>query len=167
MEAIALKPIRVKSTGQEYLPGDVVDAEPGKLLQWSEKGLVRIVMVEPASPVNPPSPDQASGQPMTPNAGEDGLKTQNPWQSGPALETVRWTSPLFGELEAPVLARGTHFFSLEHPLTGEVVRIPNEWEVSMEERSAILEYDGGLPREEADRRARIEFFGLFREGGNP
>ncbi len=118
---------------------------------------------EVPSPDTPPSPDQASGQPMTPEAGEDGLKTQNPGQSDPQI--VRWKSPLFGELEAPILSRGTHFFSLEHPLTGEVVRIPNEWLVSLDERSAILEYDGGLPREEADRRARIEFFGLFREGG--
>lgn len=43
MEAIAIRPIRVKTTGKEYMPGDRVDAEPEKLIQWSEKGLVRIV----------------------------------------------------------------------------------------------------------------------------
>ena len=43
MEAIAIRSIRVKTTGKEYRPGDLVDAEPEKLLQWSEKGLVRIV----------------------------------------------------------------------------------------------------------------------------
>ena len=49
MEAIALKPIRVRSTGQEYLPGDTVNAEPAKLMQWSEKGLVRIIPAEKIS----------------------------------------------------------------------------------------------------------------------
>ena len=43
MEAIAIRPIRVKSTGREYLPGDRVEAELEKLLQWSEKGFIRIV----------------------------------------------------------------------------------------------------------------------------
>ena len=43
MEAIAIRPIRVKNTGKEYLPGERVEAEPEKLLQWSEKGLVRII----------------------------------------------------------------------------------------------------------------------------
>lgn len=129
MEAVALKPIRVRSTGQEYLPGDRVEAEDVKLLRWSEKGLVRIV-----------------------------VDTQ---------ETVRWDSPLFGCLEGPVLEMGETTFTLVHPLTGERVTLPNDWLVSMEERSAILEYDGGLPREEADKQARTEFFGLFRKGKKP
>lgn len=31
-----------------------------------------------------------------------------------------------------------------------------DWHFAFEERAAILEYDGGFPREEAERRARIE-----------
>ena len=79
---------------------------------------------------------------------------------------LAWNSPLFGRLEAgPVLEQGPDTFTLRHPLTQEIVELPNEWLVSLDERSAILEYDAGLPREEADRVARIEFFGLFRKGG--
>jgi len=126
VNAIALKPIRVKSTGQEFLPGDPVVASPGKLLQWSEKGLVQIV-----------------GEP------------------------VRFNSPLFGELEGIILEQGPDSFTLRHPLTQEIVKLPNEWRISLDERSAILEFDAGLPREEADREARKEFFGLFRKGGKP
>ncbi len=125
MEAIAIRPIRVKTTGKEYRPGDRVEAEPEKLLQWSEKGFVRIV---------------------------EGAKGE---------EIVRFNSPVFGELEGIVLERGEDTFSLTHPLTGEVVTLRNEWLVSMEERSAIIEYDGGLTRGEADEQAKREFFRLF------
>ena len=52
-----------------------------------------------------------------------------------------------------------------HPLTGETVTLPNEWLVSPDERAAIIEFDGGHPREEADDQAKREFFGLFRKGG--
>jgi len=34
--------------------------------------------------------------------------------------------------------------------------LPMEWRVEYEERAAILEYDGGLSRDEADRRAFVE-----------
>lgn len=34
--------------------------------------------------------------------------------------------------------------------------LPMEWRIEYEERAAILEYDGGLRREEADRRAFVE-----------
>ncbi len=86
----------------------------------------------------------------------------------PLPEKLAWTSPLFGRLEAgPVLEMTETHFSLVHPLTGEKVILPNEWLDSLDERSSILEFDAGLPREEADRQARIEFFGLFREGGKP
>ena len=126
MEAIAIRPIRMKTSGKEYRPGDRVDAEPAKLLQWSEKGLVRIMEESQA---------------------------------------VRFDSPLFGELEGVVLERGEDTFTLRHPLTGEIVTLSNEWLISMEERSAILEYQAHLPREEADKEARRQFFGLFRKGG--
>lgn len=35
-------------------------------------------------------------------------------------------------------------------------KLPMEWRIEFEERAAILEYDGGLSREEADRRALVE-----------
>ena len=82
-----------------------------------------------------------------------------------AGEIVRFNSPVFGELEGIVLERGDDTFTLRHPLTGETVTLPNEWLVSLEERSAIIEHDGGLPREEADARAQAEFYALFRKGG--
>lgn len=128
MEAIAIRPIRVKTTGKEYRPGERVEAEPEKLLQWSEKGLVRIV-------------DETRGG-----------------------EIVRFNSPLFGELEGIILEMEEKTFRLIHPLTGEVVSLSNEWLISMEERSAILEYEANFPRKEADAWARREFFGLFRKG---
>ena len=82
-------------------------------------------------------------------------------------DRVSWESPLFGKLSAgPVLEHGPDTFTLRHPLTQEIVELPNEWLVSMDERAAIIEYDAGLPRERADRQARIEFFGLFRKGGS-
>ncbi|MHB1286477.1 MAG: hypothetical protein ACYCYP_07945 [Leptospirales bacterium] len=84
----------------------------------------------------------------------------------PLPERVSWESPLFGKLTAgPVLEMGETTFSLIHPLTGEKVVLSREWLVSMDERSAIMEHDGGLPREEADKQAKIEFFKLFRKGG--
>ena len=83
-------------------------------------------------------------------------------------ERVSWKSPVFGELTAgPVLSQDLNTFTLKHPLTGEVVTLSNEWLVSLDERSAVLEYDGGMPRDEADRAAKIEFFQLFRKGGRP
>ena len=42
MEAYAIHPLRSKSTGTEYLPGERVEAPPEKLLKWAERGLVRI-----------------------------------------------------------------------------------------------------------------------------
>ena len=85
----------------------------------------------------------------------------------PLPESVSWESPLFGRLEAgPVLEQGPDTFSLRHPLTQEIVELPNEWLDSLDERAAILEFDAGLPREAADKQAKIEFFQLFRKGGD-
>ena len=42
MEAYAIHPLRSKSTGAEYLPGERVEAPPEKLREWAEKGLVQI-----------------------------------------------------------------------------------------------------------------------------
>ena len=98
---------------------------------------------------------------MAPEAGETGLKTPNPGQ----FDTAVWESPLFGRLEAPVLEMKEHTFILRHPLTDEVVELSRDWLVSLDERSAIIEHLGNVPRGEADNQARIEFFGLFRKGG--
>lgn len=40
MHAIALKPIRIKSTGQEFLPGQTLEAEAAKILQRDRKSVV-------------------------------------------------------------------------------------------------------------------------------
>ena len=45
------------------------------------------------------------------------------------------------------------------------MELSRDWLVSLDERSAIIEYDGNASREEADRQAKIEFFGLFWKGG--
>lgn len=42
IEAYAIHPLRSKSTGAEYLPGERVEAPPEKLREWAERGLVRI-----------------------------------------------------------------------------------------------------------------------------
>lgn len=47
--------------------------------------------------------------------------------------------------------------------------IPDYWQEDYEERAAILEYDGGLDRESAQRQARIEIQKMLQErtnGGN-
>ncbi len=79
---------------------------------------------------------------------------------------VRWDSPVFGPLEAPLLEKGPTHFRLIHPLTGETVVLPNDWLISLEERGAIVEFDGGLPLEEANRQARRDIFNLFKKGEN-
>lgn len=42
MRATVLKPIRIKSTGEEFPLGSVIDREPEKILAWVERGLVSI-----------------------------------------------------------------------------------------------------------------------------
>jgi hypothetical protein len=128
MNVTVTKPIRVKSTGKEYLPGQVVDLPEEKAREWEARGLVRVL-------------------------------------SSPSETT--WESPLFGRLEAPVLEMREKTFALRHPLTDEIVELSRDWLVSLDERSAIVEFDGNKPREEADAQARREFFGLFRKGGAP
>ena len=44
----------------------------------------------------------------------------------------------------------------------DVDAIPMEWRYEYEERAAILEYDGGLSRIEADRQALREIFERIR-----
>ena len=146
-----------KLSGEVVKPGDVLDLPPEKVAGLIERGRVRPLPPEIASPDAPSCPDSGSDRLPLSGEGETGLKTANPGQSG----TVTWDSPLFGRLEAPLLEKGPETFTLRHPLTGEAVTLPNEWLVSMDERAAILEFDGNLPREEADSQAKTEFFGMF------
>jgi len=147
MRAKILKPIRVKSTGEKFFPRDVIDIPEEKAREWAGRGLVSL------------EPDQTEGdQPIL----ESGHKAQ----ITPLPERVGWESPLLGKLSGgPVLEMGPDTFSIRHPLTGERVTLPNEWLASLDERSAIIEHDGGLPREEADKQARTEFLKLFGKKG--
>jgi len=147
MRATVLKPIRVKSTGETFCPGEVIDLPEEKALAWAEKGLVSI------------EPDQTERDQPIPEAGH---KTQI--QALP--ERVDWESPAFGRLSGgPVLEMSETTFTLIHPLTGEKVTLSKEWLMTLDERAAILEYDAGLSREEADRKARGMLFNQFRKGG--
>ena len=156
-----------KLSGEVVTPGDILDLPPEKASGLIARG--RVCPIPPASepetasPDIPSRPDQAPGQATPPGREEAGLKTANPGHSA----AVTWNSPIFGILEAPILSRDFASFTLLHPLTGEVVTLPNEWLASLEERSAIIEHDGHASREEADRQAKMEFFGLFRKGGKP
>lgn len=158
----AIEPFK-RLSGEIVNPGDVLDVPPEKIDGLIARGRVRPLpmSIEPeaASQDAHPSPEHVPGHPTLPGASGTCLKTQNPGHSG----NVAWESPLFGRLEAPVLEMGPTHFRLVHPLTGETVTLLNEWLVPMDERSAILEYDAGLPREEADDQAKREFFGLFRK----
>ena len=154
-----------KLSGEVVTPGDVLDLPSEKVSGLIERGRVRPIPPtsepETASPDIPSCPGQVPGQSTQPGRGEAGLKRASPGQ----FDTVSWDSPIFGILEAPILSRDFASFTLLHPLTGEVVTLSNEWLISMEERAAILEFDGGFPCEEADSQAKREFFGLFRKGG--
>jgi hypothetical protein len=44
----------------------------------------------------------------------------------------------------------------------KVEDLPGDWRVWFEERAAIMEYDGGLPRERAEAEALTEIVGLMR-----
>ena len=41
--------------------------------------------------------------------------------------------------------------------------LPGDWRVWFEERAAIIEYDGGLPRERAEAEALVETVRLMRD----
>lgn len=61
--------------------------------------------------------------------------------------------------------RGTDERKRKQSLSDHVPHVPlvpldeEDLQVAFEERAAILEYDGGWPRPEAERLARIEVFG--------
>ncbi len=150
MKCEVLQSFKTKN-GRILTVGEVIEVDDHrKILRLGERGLARPLTHSP-------------GHPTLPEASKTGLKTQNPGHSG----NVAWTSPLFGRLEAPVLEMREATFVLHHPLTGEVVELSKDWLASLDERSAIIEHDGGLPREEADDQAKREFFGLFRKGERP
>lgn len=138
MIAIALKPLRAKNNGATFLPGQVIDLPEEKALEWAARGLVSI---------QSPRSTKEEADPETLPAHVD------------------WESPLFGRLSGgPVLELTETTFTLVHPLTGERVTLSREWLATMDERSAILEYEGGLSRGKADRKARGMIFNQFRGG---
>ena len=47
---------------------------------------------------------------------------------------------------------------LDAPGPASVDELPMEWRIDFEERAAILEYDGGLTREDADKQALTEIW---------
>ena len=46
--------------------------------------------------------------------------------------------------------------SLDFPTLTDIDDLPMDWRIEFEERAAILEYDGGLSRNEADSQALRE-----------
>lgn len=46
--------------------------------------------------------------------------------------------------------------SLDLPALTEIDDLPMDWRIEFEERAAILEYDGGLTREDAETQALTE-----------
>jgi hypothetical protein len=70
IEAIALHPLRSRSTGAEWLPGQKVEASEEKLRSWAEQGLVRIVETDPSFP---PSRLFSNGKPTGANLADPPL----------------------------------------------------------------------------------------------
>ncbi len=46
--------------------------------------------------------------------------------------------------------------SLDFPALTDIDDLPMDWRIEFEERAAILQYDGGLSRDEADEQALQE-----------
>ncbi len=46
--------------------------------------------------------------------------------------------------------------SLDSPTLTDIDKLPMDWRIEYEERAGILEYDGGLSRNEADAQALVE-----------
>jgi hypothetical protein len=89
MEAIALHPLRSRSTGAEWLPGQKVEASEEKLRSWAEQGLVRIVETDPSFP---PSRLFSNGKPPGANLADPPLIRVYAWclvnlRFGPILST--------------------------------------------------------------------------------
>ena len=56
--------------------------------------------------------------------------------------------------------------SLDPPALTDIDDLPMDWRIEYEERAAILEYDGGLTREDADAQALIEMRNRMKMLGN-
>ena len=56
---------------------------------------------------------------------------------------------------------------LDLPALTDIDELPIEWRVDYEERAAILEYDGGLSRKEADTQALREILHRMARGKQP
>ena len=55
--------------------------------------------------------------------------------------------------------------SLDHPVLTGIYELPMDWRIEFEERAAILEYDGGLSRDHADKRALTEILERIKKLG--
>ncbi|EIJ36227.1 hypothetical protein [Thiothrix nivea] len=56
-----------------------------------------------------------------------------------------------------------HFVSFGSRVTGHSKEVSSEeWREAFEERAAIMEYSGGLPKHEAERQARVICLAEFR-----
>lgn len=154
-----------KLSGEVVRPGDVLDLPSEKASGLIERGRVRPIIEDQKheDSLNPEG-QECEGY-LNPKVEDPTSFDVSQVSSKTETTIATWDSPVFGRLEAPILSRDCNTFTLIHPLTRETVTLSNEWLVSMDERSAILEFDGGLPREEADDQAKREFFGLFRNGG--
>ena len=87
IEAIALHPLRSRSTGAEWLPGQKVEASEEKLRSWAEQGLVQIIETS-----DPTSPLFSKGKPMGATLADPPLIRVYAWclvnlRFGPILST--------------------------------------------------------------------------------
>ena len=55
--------------------------------------------------------------------------------------------------------------SLDFPALTDIDDLPMDWRIEFEERAAILEYDGGLHRDNADRQALTEILERIKKFG--
>lgn len=63
--------------------------------------------------------------------------------------------------------RGMKIRMTERRLSTSINRWPPEWRERYEERAAILEFDGGYDRGEAEARAKYQIEIAYASGGDP
>ena len=135
MKGMVLQKFASKN-GKTFCPGDVIENEEGKLLNLSERGLVRIL--------------------------DEDLPLLEAEETG-VPDMTDWWSPVSGFVSGPILIKGKRDFRLHHPITDEVITLPNKWLGALQERASILERKLNLPKEEAEAWARRDLFSLFRK----
>lgn len=109
MEAIALHPLRSRSTGAEWLPGQKIEAPEDKIRSWAEQGLVQIIETS-----DPTSPLFSKGKPM-------GATLADP----PLIRVYAWC--LLNLRFSPILLTPTDF-----------QRAAKECQLSIEETRAVF-----------------------------